>query len=366
MSHGKPPPPPPEAKRPPPFVPRRSRAPGVPASHRASLLGASARESLNLADAAQRLRDEQVRARVVFYEPEASTNAELDAITQGVIAELHALRNAHPSSQPPPEEGAPRTQRMDDEIQLTAELRHALEFLLDSRRGFLRARVEQLSRRISALFFERALRPELWRDADAPAVPSAEQAIWLAHLATRAAVVAALRAQEVTHPAVTELALARYARVERELQTELLRQRAPELERLLRILTEVFTEFFSSSFRQDLGDLCWSVVRESKVARTEGFLLDGHKVSAAAFKRFREVFEKHFLERLALGVKDPLLSRLAVLPQPLSEDALEFVSDPSLLALVCELMCEAFYDHLQLEGVLDLPVSWKNSVAPAG
>ncbi len=117
----------------------------------------------------------------------------------------------------------------------------------------------------------------------------------------------------------------------------------------------MFTEFFSSSFRQDLGDLCWSVVRESKVARTEGFLLDGHKVSAAAFKRFREVFEKHFLERLALGVKDPLLTRLSVLPQALSEDALEFVSDPSLLALVCELMCEAFYDHLQLEGVLDLP-----------
>lgn len=364
MSQGKPPPP--EAKRPPPFVPRRSRAPGVPASHRASLLGASARESLNLADAAQRLRDEQVRARVVFYEPEASTNAELDAITQGVIAELHALRRAHPSSQPPPDAGAPRTQRMDDEIQLTAELRHALEFLLDARRGFLRARVEQLSRRISTLFFERALRPEIWRDLDAPPVPSAEQAMWLAHLASRGAVVSALRAQEVTHAAVTELALARYARVERDLQTELLRQRAPELERLLRLLTEVFTEFFTGSFRQDLGDLCWSVVRESQVARTEGFLLDGHKVSAAAFKRFREVFEKHFLERLALGVKDPLLSRLVVLSQPLSEDALEFVSDPSLLALVCELMCEAFYDHLQLEGVLDLPVSWKNSVAPTG
>jgi len=159
---------------------------------------------------------------------------------------------------------------------------------------------------------------------------------------------------------VLDQAADRYARFERELQTELLRRRAPELERLLTALMDVFSEFFSTTFRQDLGDFAWSVVRESRVARTEGAMVEGHKVAAASFGRFREVFERHFMERLALGVKEPLIARLDALSVRPADDALDFVAEPRLLALVCELMCDAFYDHLQAEGVLDLPVGWRS------
>lgn len=364
-----PPPLPREALVRPPPIPLVSRkaagSVAAAAAQRGSLIGASARESLTLVESAQKLRDEQVRARVVYYEPQASTNAELDAITDDVLAELDALRKVHHSSNPPKgvDEDEPyepsRTTRMGDEITLTAQLRRSLELLLDTRQGFLRARLEQMSRRVTTLFFETVLHTDRWDHDELRAIPSAEQAIWLAHMHTRAAFGDALRALHVERREVLDLAAERFARFERELQTELLRRRAPELERLLTALMDVFTEFFSATFRLDLGDFAWSVVRESKVARTDGAMVDGHKVSAAAFGRFRAVFEKHFLERLALGVKEPLIARLDALSVPPADDALDFVAEPRLLALVCELMCDAFYDHLQAEGVLDLPVAWR-------
>lgn len=367
--HPKGPPPPRDALvRPPPIPLVARRATARAAAEHGSLLGASARESFTLIESAQKLRDEQVRARVVYYAPDADTNAELDAITADVLDELDTLRKVHHSSNPPkhPDEDeeveAPgRTTLMGDEITLTAQLRHSLELLLDTRQGFLRARLEQMSRRVTTLFFEAVLHTDRWDHGPALPVPSPEQAIWLAHMRTRASLLDALRALHPASPEVIEHAVARHARFERELQTELLTRRAPELERVLTALIDVFGEFFASTFRHDLGDFAWSVVRESRVARTDDALVDGYKIAAGAFGRFREVFERHFLERLVFGVKEPLIARLDALSVRPADDALEFVADPRLLALVCELMCDAFYDHLQAEGVLDLPVSWHNT-----
>ena len=78
------------APQPPPPPSGRPTSAGDPAS--GSLIGGSTRQRLDLASAALKLRGEQVSARVVFFNPEQQTNAELDAITQQVINDLRAIQ----------------------------------------------------------------------------------------------------------------------------------------------------------------------------------------------------------------------------------------------------------------------------------
>ena len=122
---------------------RRSAIPG-------SLLMVSARQKLDLAQAAMKLRDEQVGARIVYFEPEHQTNAELDKITESVIAELRAIQSVRGPTNP-------AVQR-DRALEISHTLRVRLEGLLDAKRGsFLRVKLDTLSRRITTLFFEAAL-----------------------------------------------------------------------------------------------------------------------------------------------------------------------------------------------------------------
>ena len=51
------------------------------------------KERLDFAEFALRLRDEQLKARVVYVDPTLKTNAELDAITAQVVAELQQFQS---------------------------------------------------------------------------------------------------------------------------------------------------------------------------------------------------------------------------------------------------------------------------------
>ena len=149
MSQGpKPPPPPPSAggsKVPPPPTrasprpPRASSAPPVPSK---------TKDRMQLAAEAMRLRDEQLRAHVVYVDPQIETNAELDAITAKVVEELKELQRVGMRAKVPEDPG-------QLEIELIAALRQLLEKMVSARREhFLRHKMELIQRRVAKLFFE--------------------------------------------------------------------------------------------------------------------------------------------------------------------------------------------------------------------
>ena len=330
-------------------APRKSAIPG-------SLLMVSARQKLDLAQAALKLRDEQVSARVVFFEPEQKTNAELDKITESVIAELRAIQSVRGPTHP----GI----RRDRSAELAHALSVRLEGLLDPRRGtFLRVKLDTLSRRITTLFFEAALghhaSPE---ELAARVISLPEQAIYYAVARNKAQIVEDLQSLNYDSEEVYNEALDRLARLEKELQVSLLARKAPELEKLLPVVIEVFTEFLTDRFRSELKTFTREVIDTTELGRgPEG---DVPRIEAKHFHRFREVFERGFLERMVMEVQEPLITRLESMESEehvFHTETLDFIADPRVFSVVCGVMCDAFYDALHSDGVLELPPEWRTS-----
>ncbi len=361
MSHDKPPPVnppaqgaaqpggPTKASRPGPVTGRRSAIPG-------SLLMVNAQQKLDLAQAALKLRDEQVSARVVYFEPEQQTNAELDKITDSVIAELRAIQSVRGPTNP----GVQR----DRGAELAGALRSRLEALLDARRAtFLRAKLDTLSRRITTLFFEAALghhaTPE---ELAARIIALPEQAVYYAVARNKAQIVEDLLSLNYEDEGVYNDALDRLARLEKELQVSLLARKAPELEKLLPVVIEVFTEFLTERFRGGLREFTREVVRASGVGEAPNDA--PMRIPARSFQRFREVFEKGFLERMVMDVQEPLVARLEAMEEDahvFHTETLDFIADPRVFSVVCGVMCDAFYDALNSDGLLELPPEWRAS-----
>lgn len=331
---------------------------GSGAEGASTLLGASTQEKLSLAQAAMRLRDEQVSARVVYFGPEQRTNAELDAITEAVVAELAQIRSVRQSQRP---EVSAQPSPADREIDLIAVLRRSLELVLDPRRGtFLRVKLAALSRRVTKLFFAAALGHNATPEALASrSIATPEQAVYYAVARSRAKIVADLGSLRYESTEVRDAAIERLDKLERDLQMAFLSREAPELEKVLSILIEVFTEFFHDTFRQNLGEFCWAVVRESAVTRAGDPSGGMPKIGPRGFSKFRECFERQFLQVLVLNVQEPLVKRVRDAGQSFRRETLGFVSDPRVFSVVCSVMCDAFYDHLHSEGLLDLPARWR-------
>jgi hypothetical protein len=338
--------------KPGPITARRSAVPG-------SLLMVSTKQKLDLAGAAMKLRDEQVSARIIFFDPDQKTNAELDKITESVIAELKAIQNVRGPS-------ATSTASLNDrEAELTAMLRVRLEQLLDPKRAaFIRSKLDTLSRRVTTLFFEAALGHNATPDELAARVVTLpEQAVYYAMLRSKAQIVDDLQSLNYESEDVYNESLDRLARLEKDLQVSLLSRKAPELEKLLPVVIEVFTEFFTDSFRKDLRGFTSQVVKESRAAADDG---RAPKISAEAFPRFREAFERGFLERLVMGVQEPIILRLEAMEeeseaQLFQDETLDFIADPRVFSVVCGVMCDAFYDAMHSDGLLELPAAWRNA-----
>lgn len=338
-------------QKPGPITARRSAIPG-------SLLMVTARQKLDIAQAAMRLRDEQVSARIVYFEPEQQTNAELDKITESVIAELKAIQSVRGTA-------VPTTLASSDEREgeLIAALCARLEHLLDPKRGtFLRARLDTLSRRVTTLFFEAALGHNATPDELANRVMSLpEQALYYAVIRSKSQIVDDLQSLNYEEESVYNEALDRLARLEKELQMSLLARKAPELEKLLPVVIEVFSEFLSETFRGELRDFLTQVLRVSAVMRAGE---RGPRIGAAAFPRFREVFESGFLERMVMQVQEPLVARLEAMEEEahvFQTETLDFIADARVFSVVCGVMCDAFYDALHSDGLVELPASWRNA-----
>ncbi len=303
-----------------------------------------------------RLRDEQLRARVVFFEPDQETNAELDAITARVIADLQQLQQV----------GLQETKPIDPqaaEIELIAHLRKLMEKMISPRREtFVLHKIEQIQRRIAKLFIASFIH------ADAGEGQSRERRVFrhgdeaLVHVLRvhESVLVGELDTLRYGDERVKNVAIEQLRKFQRKLINEQLTRSKPDLERILAIYRDVLSDFFLKYFPVSIGEMCWEVVRESQVVYMDAF---SYKIGEMSFPAFRAVFERKFLDHLLSALQEPLADRLSTDPGGnFREETLHFAADPRVYAEICAVSCNAFYEYLHGEGFLDLPVTWQRHV----
>lgn len=303
---------------------------------------------MDVVQIATRLREEQIKARVVFYNADQQTNKELDAITEQVVAELRAMQSSHMQ--------ANTQDKAHVEIELIQALRGLLEKLFSGRREtFVRSKLEQVQRRVTTLFFNSILGGR--EDDGARVMQSQDHALYRALKKHEAQIIADLDAMSYANPADKAEAIDVLRKQIRAFSLAFLSRTQPQLEKLLHVYCDVLAHFLFQDFVAVLGEFSWEIIKESRVAHGQ---LYGYKIPQEQFAAFRKVFDAKFLEKLVGCMQEPVVDRLE---GEVSDDAMRFAADPALYAEVCTVMCNSIYDYLHGEGFLDLPVQWKELLA---
>ncbi len=335
------------AAKPPAPPPKPAPSSGVPKTTRGRL---------EFAAAALRLRDEQLSAQVVYVDPNLETNAELDAITAQVVAELKKMQSEALAP-------APKLDPQQLEIELIKNLRELLEKMVSTRRErFLALKIQNIQRRITSLFFS----------TEVLASPNDESGVRSVYAHPDDAMLHAIRRHEkaildeidkmrFADPKVKAETIDRLKLFQKQLMGQVLARSRPELERLLGVYAQILVSFLMKDFPESLGEFAWEVIRESRVA--QGAELT-YKIREKDFSAFRHAFERRFLERLLASVQQPLAQRLESGEDGgFRPETLRFAGDPRIYAEICDVMCNAVYDYLHGEGFLDLPVKWQEHLA---
>ncbi len=318
---------------------------------------------LGLAEIAMQLRDEQLQARIVHYKGELETSPELDAVTAQVIAELKMLQRAGS----PTQAQVPETDRSQVEIDLIATLKRMLSKLFASDRvaSVVQRKLGEVSKRFARLFFESELHEKIrGSDTELKTMRFAEQALYHVLSRSEEMLLKQLDGFDYSAPDVKEDARDALQNWVKDLRNDFLAKTTPELNALVRILNEVLTLFFTQELPPVVGELAWEVVKEAKLA--DEAMRGGYKVPSESFGRFRQAFERRFLQRLVPFAADGMLKRVHASEGKFRVETLRFVADPHIFSDVCELICEAMYDFLYNEGFLDLPGDWRARLSASG
>ncbi len=314
---------------------------------------------MSLADVALALRDEQLEAKVVHYRADLATNAELDAITAQVISELQnlqqAAREARPASKPPP-----LADRAQVEVELTANLKEMLGrvFRPNKLATLVERKLSEVAKRFARLFFESELADKLRGSNDAAkAMRFADQAMYHALYRAQDAMLRTLDSYPYADDTVKERAKDMYFNIVKNLRNDFLARTTPELNALVKYLNEALTRFFTQELPPTLGELAWETVREARLA--ESHRSATYKVSASAFPRFRQAFERRFLQRLVPFTEEEMLKRVRESEGQFRSETIRLVADPAIFSEVCGVICDAVYDMLYNDGFLDLPPDWR-------
>lgn len=305
----------------------------------------------SLTTLARQLREEQLKARVVYVDPNQQTNEELDAITEAVVADLQSLQLVGTSAiaDAPPH---------DLTEELTQTLVQFLDKLLSSqRRTFRRNRIEEIQRRITALFFNAELHSKVSAPAEQTSVAGTSQALFIALKRHERSIVGDLNQLKYSQSIVREEAIRRLQSYLKELQLDYLSATTPELERLLKVFKTHLLLFFRH-FRKELQPFASRVITDSRVGRSA---TAGYKIPHEAFDSFRSAFDEVFLELLEVHLQLPVLKNLQEDRASFRDEVLQFVVDPHIFSEICAVVCDACYDFLHDEGYLDLPAEWRAS-----
>ncbi|MBC7174485.1 MAG: hypothetical protein H5U40_18710 [Polyangiaceae bacterium] len=315
------------------------------------------RGRIEFAAAALKLRDEQLKAQVVYVDPDLETNAELDAITAQVVAELKRMQ----SEQLMP---SPKLDAQQVEIELIKNLRELLEKMLSARRErFLALKVQNIQRRITGLFFSSEVLAATNDESGVRSVYShADDAVLHALRRHEKAILDDIEKMQFVDPKVKADAIERLKFFQKQLMGQVLSRSRPELERLLKVFAEVLVTFLMKDFPAAVGEFAWEVIRESRVALSADLT---YKIREKSFSAFRHAFERRFLERLLASVQQPLAQRLESGDDDggFRPETIRFAGEPRIYAEICDVTCNSVYDYLHGEGFLDLPVKWQEHLA---
>ena len=332
----------------------------------------STRAKMSLADFALGLREEQLAARVVHYKAELQTSPELDQVTAQVVAELKALQQAQLAAQahakgtpssPPGSPAASAEDRAQVEIELIQSLKIMLSRLFKKEKvsSIIERKLGEGSKRFARLFFQSELHEKIRGSAtELKTMRYPEQALYHVLARNEEHLVKELEAFEYATPEALADAKESLAGWVKELRNEFLARTTPELNALVKMLNEILARFFTQELPQSTGELAWEVVKEGRLGDTN--FRAGYKISANAFPRFRQAFERRFLQRLVPYAEEEMLKSVRA-SEKFRLETIRFVADPHIFSDVCELVCDAVYDYLYNDGFLDLPQDWRARLA---
>lgn len=306
------------------------------------------------------LLSEQISARVVHYRADLETNAELDAITAQVVAQVRALQEVASSSS--------STQRRPAEIEqeLASTLSGLIGRLLAPRGGthqFVTHWIGPVGKRVAKLFFESELH-EKTQENKGRLIRSGAQGVYyaLARYANRLR--ADLESFEYADEEAKLATFERFDKVATELRTEFLSRRSPELQRVMAILSDVLTEFLERAIAADRDAIAKTVIAESAVANRPSAV--GYKIPRDAFAPFRAAWEREWIERWVTFASRRFVDELHQSDEPFLQETIQFFTDPHLYSETAIVLCEALYDFLCQEGFLDLPLDWRVQLSIRG
>jgi hypothetical protein len=315
----------------------------------------STQAKMSLADIALALRDEQLEAKVVHYKADLETSPELDAITAQVVRELQSLKASRPTAAV-----AKSTDRGQLEIDLIQSLKEMLSklFRADKLATVLERKLAEVAKRFARVFFESELHDKIrGSEGEAKTMRFAEQALYQLFAKNQDALLKQLGSFDYASKEIAARAREEFLDHVKELRNGFLSRTTPELNNLVKFLNEVLSTFFTRELPPMVGELSWEVVKEARLA--DSAPREGYKIPAESFPRFRQTFERRFLQRLVPFAEDEMLKRVRESQSTFRAETIRFVADPLIFSDVCEIICGAVYDSLYNDGFLDLPSDWR-------
>jgi len=298
------------------------------------------------------LLQEQVQARIVHYKGEMETNAELDAITAQVVAQLKAMQAVAGKDAP--------AEKNEEEIEAkhSKTLATLLAKVFSSESQFTSRMLKPLGRRVAKLFFESELHEKSKGDRD-KVIHHAEQGVYYVLSRYKHRLRAELEGFEFVDDEMKQGSLELLAKFERDLQVGFLSRRSPELNKVMTVYAAVVSEFLRDYLPPRLEAMAKNTVRAANTARRPNSI--SYKVLADAFPDFRVHWERVFMEQMINCCGDELSARLTQGDAEYRDETVRFFSDPHVYSESAEVVCQELYDFLCLEGFLDLPVNWRVS-----
>jgi len=296
------------------------------------------------------LLEEQVQARIVHYKGEMETNAELDAITAQVVAQLKAMQAAAAGDL------AKRQNPGEIETQHTRQLAMLLHKVFSSESQFTSRILKPLGRRVAKLFFESELHEKSKGDKE-KTIFHAEQGVYYVLTRYKNRLRAELEGFEFVDEEIKQNSLELLAKIERDLQVGFLSRRSPELNQVITVYAAVVSEFLRDYLPPRLDAMAKNTIRSAGTATRPSSV--GYKVLADVFPDFRTQWERVFMEQMVNCCGDELIARLTGEGSEYRDETIRFFSDAHVYSESAEVVCHELYDFLCLEGFLDLPVNWR-------
>jgi hypothetical protein len=301
------------------------------------------------------LMNEQIQARIVHYRSDLETNAELDAITAQVVAQLKAVQGAASGGAAPVDAQALEAKHAESMAALLNKL-----LTQDRQATFTTQVLKPLGRRVAKLFFESELHERTRGDKERK-IHCAEQGVFYVLQRYKNRLKTELSGFDYEADSIRDASLEILTKFEREMQVAFLSRRSPELNRVMEIFAQVLRDFLGKHLPPRLEPLVKSTIRAARTGSHPGSM--DYKILAVGFGDLRREWEMRFMEQLIHFAEDELLARFSNSDEPFRDETLAFFVDPQVFGATCQVVCELLYDYLCMEGFLDLPMDWRVSLA---